>query len=109
MTADLFLQYLKAVIPEYKKKFKNARFVLSMDHFAGHKDLKILDYLEEKAITYFFVPPRCTGLLQPLDVVVNKPFKDKLWENYKICKTEELQKLAPFQKLKAPTLETMSK
>ena len=109
MTADLFLQYLKAVIPEYIKKYKNARFVLSMDHFAGHKDLKILEYLEEKTITYFLIPPGCTGLLQPLDVVVNKPFKDKLREYYKIWKTEELQKLGPFQSLKAPTIETMSK
>ena len=43
MTTDLFVQYLKAFIPECIKKFKNARFVLTIDHFAGHKDLKILE------------------------------------------------------------------
>ena len=80
-----------------------------MDHFSGHKDLKILEYLEEKAITHLFIPPGCTWLLQPLDVVINKPFKDKIREYYKIWKTKELQKLAPFQILKAPTIETMSK
>ena len=39
---DIILQNLKVVIPEYIKRFKNARFILSMDHFAGYKDLKIL-------------------------------------------------------------------
>ena len=49
-----------------------------MDIFAAHRCQSVLDYLEANHIKPLFVPPGCTGELQPLDVSVNDMFKKEL-------------------------------
>ena len=49
---------------------------LIADVHSGQKTDKILDRLENDCNTEVtFIPGGCTSLIQPLDVVVNKPFK----------------------------------
>jgi hypothetical protein len=48
---------------------------LVLDSFSGHKSKPVQDQLD--LIEHSFIPPRCTSTLQPLDVGVNKPFKDR--------------------------------
>lgn len=49
--------------------------LLVMDSASFHKTKKVRQLLRANQVTLAVVPPGCTGLLQPLDVAVNKPFK----------------------------------
>jgi len=46
----------------------------------SHKTPAILDLLRSNKITPSFIPGGCTGLVQPLDISVNKPFKELVRE-----------------------------
>ena len=52
--------------------------LLVMDLFKSHSTQEIKDWLRTHGIVPSLVPGGCTGLVQPLDVSVNRPFKDIL-------------------------------
>ena len=52
--------------------------LLVMDLFKSHNTQEIKDWLRTHGIVPSLVPGGCTGLVQPLDVSVNRPFKDIL-------------------------------
>ena len=52
--------------------------LLVMDLFKSHSTQEIKDWLHAHRIVPSLVPGGCTGLVQPLDVLVNCPFKDIL-------------------------------
>jgi len=52
--------------------------LLVMDLFKSHSKQEIKDWLRTHGIVPSLVPGGCTGLVQPLDVSVNRPFKDIL-------------------------------
>ncbi|RPA99656.1 hypothetical protein L873DRAFT_871081 [Choiromyces venosus 120613-1] len=54
------------------------RSLLVMDVASFHKTPAVLSQLEEHGVTTSLIPRGCTGLLQPLDTAVNKPFKQYL-------------------------------
>jgi hypothetical protein len=54
--------------------------LLAFDAASFHKTLEILQTFRNNHIIPALVPSGCTGLLQPLDTAVNKPFKELLWE-----------------------------
>lgn len=49
--------------------------LLVMDHATFHKTPEVLKKLRDNNILPALIPGGCTGLLQPLDVSINKPFK----------------------------------
>jgi len=49
-----------------------------MDVAEFHKTPAVLAKLRSHSITPTLIPAGCTGLVQPLDVSVNHPFKDIL-------------------------------
>jgi len=51
-----------------------------MDVLQSQKTSPVWDVLRTHDITFSLVPGRCTGLVQPVDVSVNRPFKDLLKE-----------------------------
>ena len=56
---------------------------LIFDSFSGHKTAPVKEKLT--GISHTYVPAGCTSKCQPLDVGVNKPFKDRLkkyWDDY---------------------------
>lgn len=52
--------------------------LLVLELFGGHKTDVILDTLLAHDITLSLIPSGCTGLVPPLDVSINRPFKDIL-------------------------------
>jgi hypothetical protein len=54
--------------------------LLALDAATFHKTSAIKDRLKESYILSAMIPPGCTGILQPLDTAVNKPFKELLRE-----------------------------
>ena len=54
-----------------------------MDLAPSHKDIDVQDY-KQKEIKYVFISLGTNSYLQPLDVGVNKIFKQKLKEKYLI-------------------------
>ena len=59
------------------------------DVFKGHMDEAVQTLLEENRV---IAPNNCTDLFQPLDLSVNKPFKDKLRRGFSEWYTEEVAK-----------------
>ncbi|RPA99742.1 hypothetical protein L873DRAFT_879987 [Choiromyces venosus 120613-1] len=55
--------------------------LLALDLFGGHKMDKVLDTMKANDITPSVIPGGCTGLVQPLDVSINRTFKDTLKES----------------------------
>ena len=52
--------------------------LLTIDLFGAHKTVEVLDTFQANDITVSLIPGGCTGLVQPLDVSINRPFKDIL-------------------------------
>ena len=71
--------------------------LFAMDLMGSHKTPTILDLLSKFNVTPSFIPAGCTSLVQPLDVSVNKPLKDRLryLTNERIF---ELESMAEFEK-----------
>lgn len=75
MNSNIMVEWLK------QRDFTGKHLLL--DSFSGHKSKAVLHQLNYTDHT--FIPPRCTSELQPLDIGVNKPFKDMLrakWNNW---------------------------
>jgi len=52
--------------------------LLALDLFCGHKTDNILDILKAHDIILSAIPAGCTGIIQPLDISINRTFKDIL-------------------------------
>jgi len=55
-------------------------FLLCLDCASFHKTPPLLAKMKKSNILPALIPPGCTGLLQPLDTHINKPFKEYLRE-----------------------------
>jgi hypothetical protein len=56
----------------------NQPTLMVVDLFGAHKTDDVLDTMQANDITVSIIPGGCTGLIQPLDVSINRPFKDIL-------------------------------
>jgi len=52
--------------------------LMALDMFGSHKTEEVLDTMRAHDITLSVIPGGCTGLVQPMDVSINRPFKDIL-------------------------------
>ena len=68
-------------------KTRGERTLLVWDSFRGHLTDGAKSYAKKRKIDQAVIPGGLTGILQPLDVVINKPFKDQLrqlWQDWMI-------------------------
>src|SRR5690348_15209184 len=75
------------------------------DQCTVHLRKEFINMLKENNIKWFLIPPGCTGLLQPLDIAVNKSFKSKWNENFNnwFYKNINTQKETKTGRIKGPT------
>ncbi len=56
--------------------------ILFLDSFKVHMKALVMNEIHDLGIQVEFIPPGCTGLLQPVDIGYNKAFEAKLRTEY---------------------------
>jgi hypothetical protein len=77
---ELTIQWIDSELIPSLQPTAQDEVLLALDAAAFHKTPEILQKLRDNHIITALVPPGCTGILQPLDTAVNKPFKELLRE-----------------------------
>jgi hypothetical protein len=75
MTSSIMVDYIKNFLV---KEIPSGKTLLIMDSFLGHKTAEVKKTCKENNIDIMMIPGGYTGLLQPLDISVNRSFKSKL-------------------------------
>ena len=69
----------KILVPYLQEKAAGVPCLLFLDQFSAHWTATVQDKLVQIGITPYQIPAGCTSLLQPIDVGIGKPFKDRVW------------------------------
>lgn len=78
MKTDAFCSFLTdQFIPELKKRDVTFPVLLFLDGHRSHVNLDVTDLCMENEIVLYCFPPNSTHILQPADVGLFKPLKDK--------------------------------
>ena len=77
---ELTIQWIDSELIPSLQPTAQDEVLLALDVAAFHKTLEILQKLRNNHIITALVPLGCIGILQPLDIAVNKPFKELLQE-----------------------------
>ena len=84
-----------------------AKSLLVMDSFSAHLTDDVTENLQKNNCTSAIIPGGCTSKVQPLDVSINKPFKQILknkWSHYMKSKVDTLDSQALTAKAKIPNV-----
>jgi hypothetical protein len=107
MTADLMNDWLKNVWNKRPGTVQKMRAMLVLDSFRGHITNEVKRKIKSLKSDLVIIPGGLTSILQVLDVVINKPFKDslrKLYEDWLINGNHTLTKRG---NLKKPTVTNL--
>jgi hypothetical protein len=81
--------------------------MLVLDSFWGHLNDDVKKKLQRGQTDMVVIPGGLTSILQPLDISINKPFKELLRRFYGEWMAEGNHRYTPGGKIKRPPLETM--
>jgi len=76
------LEWLKTVWGRRPRAFLNQPSMLVLDAFKGHLTDSLKNQLHKMKTKLVVIPGGMTTALQPMDVSINKPFKDRLRQQY---------------------------
>ena len=79
-TTDIFKYWIKEIFLKYEYNIKS-KCILVLDKAPSHFNDKIEEYMNNNAINYIYIPGGLTSKLQPLDISVNKSFKNAYKKN----------------------------
>lgn len=82
MTSDLMDDWLRSVWERRPGALFKRNAMLVMDAFRGHLTDTVKNRLKRENCDLVVIPGGMTSQLQPLDVAVNKPFKDRVRKYY---------------------------
>lgn len=85
MKEDLMIDYCKRVLRSRGPFLCNEESLLLLDSHGSHTHETVKKELDSMNIKYKFIPAKTTSFLQPLDVSINKPFKNAMreeWNNW---------------------------
>jgi hypothetical protein len=75
-------KYIDTVLVPFMIGRLGQNALLLLDNFSVHASDTIKEKLQGIGFDLLYIPKGMTGILQPLDIAVNKPFKDKLKTHY---------------------------
>ena len=78
----IFHKWLNDVFYNYEEFILKQKCILIMDKAPSHIKSNIINELIEKQKYFIYIPAGLIRFLQPLDVGINKPFKDYLKSEY---------------------------
>ena len=104
MTEELLLEWLKIVWSHRPGAFLNQLSMLVLDAFKGHVTDSVKDQLRKMETELVVIPGGMTSVLQPMDVSINKPFKDRLRQQYLIWIVDPARELTETGKIKQAAL-----
>ena len=88
MDENLMLKWVEKVLKLYILNApKDIDPILFLDSYRCHMMASVVGKIQELGVEVEHIPGRCTGLCQPEDVGVNKPFKNRIreqWESWMI-------------------------
>ena len=79
------------LVPHLQQHAGGGPVYLFLDQFAAHDTASFRTRMELLGVTLKHIPGKCTWLLQPIDVGIGKPFKDRIkekWFNWMIDHAE---------------------
>lgn len=82
--------------------------LLTLDSFRAHITEKVKNMIKNENTLLAVIPGGLTSVLQPLDVCLNKPFKDKLKEKWNEWMLKEDKALTPGGNMKCASHEQVS-
>lgn len=56
--------------------------LIFLDKYRCHMMQSVVEQIQELGVEVQHIPGGCTGLVQPVDVGVNKPFKNRVWDRW---------------------------
>ena len=81
--ADIFSNWLKTSWFRTDKNKTTSGTILFMDRASSHTTEEILSLFKQYNTSYRLIPPGLTSFCQPLDISINKPFKDLIKMKYR--------------------------
>ena len=85
MTEDAIMLWFKQVMVPFARRRRlelgfavGQPLLLLLDTYASHLSLKLKAVARLEKILILYIPPGFTDLLQPQDLAINKPFKEKI-------------------------------
>ena len=107
MDQRLMEDWLNVVWGRRVSGISNKRSLLVLDAFRCHYSDSTKEKMRSRKIDLAVIPGGMTSILQPLDVGVNKPFKDRLrhlWSEWSINGEKKQTKGGRTQKVDLPTI-----
>lgn len=81
--------------------------LLVVDSFRGHLEKGVRRRMEEMRTDIAVIPGGLTSVLQPLDVSINKPFKDNVRRLYTQWMADGNHNLTPTGKIRRPSIDML--
>ena len=76
---------------------------LVLDDLKFHRSSELMDVMLADNAHRYMIPPHYTTILQPCDIGINKPLKDRLKKKVSNRSSEKFSSLRPDQLLPSPT------
>ena len=94
--------------PAAARGLRNPRSLLVWDQFSAHLTESVSTKVRSMNTDVAVIPGGLTGVLQPLDVSMNKPFKSGLRDRWQNWMANGEKSYTPSGSLRAPTLDTLA-
>uniref|UniRef100_A0A224YXZ2 Pogo ele1 orf1-h 1e-40-j 4 n=1 Tax=Rhipicephalus zambeziensis TaxID=60191 RepID=A0A224YXZ2_9ACAR len=108
MTSAMVEEWLNVVWRRRPGALLCKHSLLVLDSYRGHLTDSVKAALAEMNTDLAVIPGGMTGQLQPLDVCINKPFKDRLRGLYTDWLSEEDHQLTPTGRIKRASLSQLA-